>query len=206
MPPSLCSLKRNASCWEANRIKLVHKCKEALKKDKAKHFLDLHQAKCCVSVGVHQIKSGHDVNCSNTFFPASPGHADALFGLLSQHSLLPSHGPSGMLPGQHIPIFPLTPPGPISQAGFIPALHSQQAVPPPCSAARGGREGARLAPASTAAHRIQERQRRLQRRAHLPGLENSLGQVMGLEHGWPGQHLEAATCGAGLVQTNLSEE
>lgn len=32
-PPSLCSLKRNASCWEANRIKLVHKCKEALRKD-----------------------------------------------------------------------------------------------------------------------------------------------------------------------------
>lgn len=53
--PSLCSLKSNAFCWEANRIKLVHKYKEALKKDVAKHFLDLHQAKHCVSVGVNQI-------------------------------------------------------------------------------------------------------------------------------------------------------
>lgn len=38
------------------------------------------------------------------------------------------------------------------------------------------------------------------------GLENSLGRARGLERGWSGQHLEAATGGEGLVQTNLSEE
>lgn len=29
-----CFLKRTASCWEAKRIKLLHKCKEAFKKKK----------------------------------------------------------------------------------------------------------------------------------------------------------------------------
>lgn len=46
--PALCSLHRNASCWEVNTTKLVHRCTEALQKEEAKHCLDLHQAKHCL--------------------------------------------------------------------------------------------------------------------------------------------------------------
>lgn len=92
----------------------------------------------------------------------------------------------------------MTAAGPIS-SGFTPALHWQQAVPRPCSVARGGQEGAHSTPTPTASRCIRGWQQQ-------PGPENSLGQARGLERGWPGQHLEAATGGAGLVQSSLSKE
>lgn len=91
-----------------------------------------------------------------------------------------------------------------TSSGLCHKAQSEQGQP--CSAAQGGWEGAHWAPASTAARCIQEQQWQLQRCAQLPGLENSLGQVKGLERGWPGQHLGASAGGVGLVQTNLSEE
>lgn len=70
---------------------------------------------------------------------------------------------SGMLCAQHIPVFPLTPPGPIPWrlASFL--LCSSSAV-------WGGQAETCPAPPSTAAHRIQEWQPWLQSCAQLRGV------------------------------------
>jgi len=145
------------------------------------------------------------VNCSDTFFPASPGRPGALLRLLSQRSLLPSHGPPGTsLPSTSPSSRHLQAPSP-GLASF-PLCASGRLCPHPCSAAQGGWEGAR--PAPTRQQPTVSRNGGGGCRGVLGSTsgENSLGQARGLERGWPGQRLEAAAGGAGLVQANLSEE
>lgn len=113
----------------------------------------------------------------------------ASFRLLSRHSPVLGHGPSGTLPAQRVPASPLTPLVPSPGLASFPLCTSRTGRSPPGSRLNSSPRMAAAAKLCWALERFgkQPWSRRGQR-------------------GWPGQHLKAAVGGAGFVQTNLSEE
>lgn len=114
----------------------------------------------------------------------------ASFRLLSQHSPVLGHGPSGTLPTQHVPISPLTPLFLSPMLASFPLCTSRMGRSPSGSHLKSSPRIAAAAKLCCWA---------LERFGKQPWSRRG-------QRGWPGQHLKAAAGGAGFVQTNLSEE